>query len=54
MSTVSPSPFPTAAPATGGGGTAGVQDGWLFVFGGAAILAGAGSFVYRKKAMRDD
>lgn len=39
---------PTAAPVTGGGGTAGLQDGLLFVLGTAAILAGAGSIVYRR------
>src|ERR1700759_260068 len=39
--TVSPSPvptttyyYPTGAPATGGGGTAGLQDGLVFVLGG--------------------
>ena len=39
---------PTAAPVTGGGGTAGLRDGLLFVLGTAAILAGAGSIVYRR------
>lgn len=43
------SPVPTAAPVTGGGGTAGLQDGALFMIGGVAILFGAGSFLYRKK-----
>lgn len=49
----SPSPISTAAPATGAGGTAGVQDGWLFGLGGAAILAGAGGMAYRYKLMRN-
>jgi hypothetical protein len=50
-----PSPtseIPTAAPVTGGGGTAGLQDGLLFVLGVAAILAGAGSILYRKRLTR--
>ena len=34
-----PSPIPTVAPATGGGGTAGFQDGVLPLAGVAAILA---------------
>ena len=57
--TVSPSPvptttyyYPTGAPATGGGGTAGLQDGLVFVLGGAAIAAGLGSLVYRRKFTR--
>ena len=49
----SASAYPTAAPPTGGGGTAGVQDVLLFGLGGAAILAGAGSIVYRRKLTRD-
>src|SRR5713101_6355365 len=36
----SDSPLPTAAPPTGGGGTAGFQDALLFGLGGAAMLAG--------------
>ena len=43
---------PTAAPVTGGGGTAGLQDGLLFGLGAAAILAGAGSIVYRRRLTR--
>jgi hypothetical protein len=43
---------PTAAPVTGGGGTAGLQDGLLFVLGTAAILAGAGSIIYRRRFTR--
>jgi hypothetical protein len=46
-------PIPTAAPATGGGGTAGFQDPLLFGLGGAAILAGAGSLTYRRKVIRN-
>jgi hypothetical protein len=41
------------APATGGGGTAGLQDLTLFALGGAALLAGAGSLVYRRKVIRN-
>src|ERR1017187_2410752 len=49
----SASSYPAAAPPTGGGGTAGVQDVLLFGLGGAAILAGAGSIAYRRKLTRD-
>ena len=49
----SPSTFPTAAPETGGGGTAGFQDTVLVGLGGAAILAGAGSIAYRRRALRN-
>ena len=49
----SASAFPTAAPSTGGGGTAGVQDVLLFALGGGAIVAGAGSIAYRRKLTRD-
>ncbi|HZR53272.1 MAG TPA: LPXTG cell wall anchor domain-containing protein [Streptosporangiaceae bacterium] len=42
----------TAPPATGGGGTAGLQDGSLFALGGVAILAAAGSFGYRRRLIR--
>ena len=51
--TATSSPLPIGAPSTGGGGTAGVQDLLLFGVGGAALLAGAGSLVYRRRAMRD-
>ena len=50
--TSSTSEIPTAAPVTGGGGTAGLQDGLLFGLGAAAILAGAGSIVYRRRLTR--
>ena len=50
--TSSTSYVPIAAPVTGGGGTAGLQDGLLFVLGTAAILAGAGSIVYRRRLTR--
>jgi hypothetical protein len=46
-------PFPTAAPSTGGGGTAGLQDGLLFGLGGTAMLAGLGSLAYRRRVNRD-
>jgi hypothetical protein len=48
----STSQVPVAAPPTGGGGTAGLQDGLLFGLGAAAILAGAGSIVYRRRLTR--
>ena len=51
--TATSSPVPIGAPSTGGGGTAGVQDVLLFGVGGAALLAGAGSLVYRRRVMRD-
>ena len=44
---------PTAAPVTGGGGTAGFQDTLLLVAGVAAIVAGAGSIFYRRRVNRD-
>jgi hypothetical protein len=44
--------YPTAAPETGGGGTAGLQDGVLFGLGGAAVLAGFGSLAYRRRLAR--
>ena len=50
--TSSTSYVPTAAPVTGGGGTAGLQDGLLFLLGAAAILAGAGSIVYHRRLTR--
>jgi hypothetical protein len=59
--TASASPSPAAvapttqtniAPATGGGGTAGLQDATLFIIGGAAVLAGAGGIAYHRRATR--
>jgi hypothetical protein len=50
--TPSASPFPSAAPATGGGGTAGFQDALLLGLGVAALLAGAGSLAYRRRLTR--
>jgi hypothetical protein len=44
--------FPTAAPQTGGGGTAGLQDGVLFGGGGLAVLAGLGTLAYRRRLSR--
>jgi hypothetical protein len=44
--------FPTAAPETGGGGTAGLQDGVLFGVGGAAVLVGLGTLAYRRRLAR--
>jgi hypothetical protein len=44
---------PNAAPVTGGGGTAGLQDGLLFALGAALILAGVGSIVYRRRLTKD-
>jgi hypothetical protein len=49
----SPSPIPTVAPVTGGGGTAGFQDAWLAVLGGAAIVAGLASIAYRRWITRN-
>ncbi len=43
---------PTAAPATGGGGTAGPEDPLLFAIGGMAVLAGAASLAYRRRLIR--
>jgi hypothetical protein len=44
--------YPSVAPVTGGGGTAGLQDIALFGIGGAAILRGAGSLAYRRRVNR--
>jgi hypothetical protein len=51
--TSSTSPFPSAAPAAGGGGTAGFQDALLLGFGVAALLAGVGSLAYRRRLSRN-
>jgi hypothetical protein len=44
--------YPTAAPETGGGGTAGLQDGLLFGLGGASVLAGLGFLALRRRLSR--
>ena len=46
--TVAPSTIPPAAPVTGGGGTAGLQDTLLLALGAAAILVGGGGLAYRR------
>jgi hypothetical protein len=51
--TSTPTPPPHVAPATGGGGTAGIQDATLFIIGGAAVLAGAGGIAYHRRATRN-
>jgi hypothetical protein len=45
--------IPNGAPVTGGGGTAGFQDGLLLAVGAAAIVAGAGSIVYRRRLTKN-
>jgi hypothetical protein len=55
--TPSPTPaestsYPSTAPQTGGGGTAGFQDVGLLVLGGGAIAAGFASIAYRRKLTR--
>jgi hypothetical protein len=50
---VTPTAFPTAAPPTGGGGTAGFQHGLLLGIGGLALLAGAGTIAYRRRVIRN-
>jgi hypothetical protein len=50
---VAPPPHvPQAAPETGGGGTAGLQDGMLFGIGGASVLAGLGFLAMRRRLAR--
>jgi hypothetical protein len=44
--------YPTAAPETGGGGTAGLQDGLLFGLGGASVVAGLGFLALRRRLSR--
>jgi hypothetical protein len=44
--------YPTAAPETGGGETAGLQDGVLFGAGGMAVLVGFGTLAYRRRLSR--
>jgi hypothetical protein len=46
------SPVPSGGVQTGGGSTAGLQDGGLFVLGGAMLAAAAGTFALRRRAVR--
>jgi hypothetical protein len=48
ITTTPTSTVPSAAPVTGGGGTAGFQGTALLVLGAGAILAGAGGLGYRR------
>lgn len=41
--------MPVGASPTGGGSTAGVEDGWLFALGGGLIVAAAGVFLARRR-----
>lgn len=41
--------MPVGASPTGGGSTAGVEDGWLFAVGGALIVGAAGVFLARRR-----
>jgi hypothetical protein len=43
---------PIGAPSTGGGGTAGLQHVTLFGLGALAVLAGLGTLIYRRRALR--
>jgi hypothetical protein len=43
------SPYPTSAPVTGGGGTAGFQDSGLLAVGIACVAAGAGALAWRRR-----
>jgi hypothetical protein len=45
--------YPSGAPITGGGGTAGFQDAGLAVLGGVAIVAGLGTIAYRHRMTRN-
>ncbi|HSZ42186.1 MAG TPA: hypothetical protein VK817_19690 [Trebonia sp.] len=44
--------YPHGAPQTGGGGTAGLQDGTAIGLGAAAIAAGFGSLAYRRRVKK--
>jgi putative membrane protein len=46
---VSVAEMPQGAPATGAGGTAGVQQFWLFGLGGAALLGGLGILLWARR-----
>jgi carbohydrate-binding DOMON domain-containing protein len=53
LRTPTPTPsYPSAAPVTGGGGTAGFQDGLLFALGAAAVVVGLGGIAYRRRLTR--
>ena len=43
------STVPVGAPETGGGATAGVQDEWLLIVGGALLIAAAFSLLYLRR-----
>ena len=47
---VSVSKMPQGAPQTGGGGTAGLQQAWMFGLGGVALLAGLGLLIQLRRA----
>jgi hypothetical protein len=46
------SAYPTSAPVTGGGGTAGLQDAGLLTLGIASLLAGTGALAWRRRLTR--
>ncbi|HEV3382379.1 MAG TPA: hypothetical protein VG142_15550 [Trebonia sp.] len=50
--TASATAYPSGAPQTGGGGTAGLQDGTAIGLGAAAIVAGLGSLTYRRRVKK--
>jgi hypothetical protein len=50
--TVTQTEFPVAAPETGGGGTAGLQDSLLLGVGGLAVLSGLGTLAFRRRLRR--
>jgi putative membrane protein len=50
---VSVAKMPQGAPATGAGGTAGVQQVWLFGLGGAALLGGLGVLLWARRPGTD-
>jgi hypothetical protein len=45
-------PVPSGGVQTGGGSTAGLQDGGLFLLGGAMLAAAAGTLVLRRRSIR--
>jgi hypothetical protein len=49
---VSVAEMPQGAPATGGGGTAGFQQVWLFGLGGVALLGGLGILLWARRPGR--